>query len=92
MQYLCYIEKINPSVRIKLEYAGTLDVKLVAAISFIIAKWWMDSSFPMILDAIQGDLEYDKILNTFDKYCTIVKDDLLEILNKDIVTVEDLLS
>ena len=38
MQYLCYIEKINPSVRIKLEYAGTLDVKLVAAISFIFSK------------------------------------------------------
>ena len=46
----------------------------------------------MMLDAIIGDLDYDMILDSFDKHCTIVKDDLLEIPNKDIVTVEDLLS
>ena len=92
MQYLCYMEKNNPNTKIKIEYAGTLDIKIVAAISFIFRKWWIDSSLPMILDAIKGELDYDRILSSFDKHCTIVKDDLLEILNKDIVTVEDLLS
>lgn len=92
MQYLCYMEKNNPDIKVKIEYAGTLDIKIVAAVSFILAKWSIDSSLPMVLDAIQWDLDYDVIFKTFDEHCIIVKDDALEILNKDVVMVADLFS
>lgn len=89
MQYLCYKEKKNPDVLIKIEYKGDMDIKFIAALTFIIGKWWMDTSLSLVIDAIQWDLERDKIMNTFDLYCIVV-DDVLNTLNKKVVTVADL--
>lgn len=92
MQYLCYMEKNNPQTLIKIEYQGDMDIKLIAALTFIIGKWWIDTSLSLVIDAIQGEIEYQKIFDTFDKYCIIVKDDLHNTLNKKIVTAADLFS
>jgi len=92
MQYLTYTEKNDPLTLVKVEYSGDMDIKLIAALTFIIGKWWMDTSLSLIVDAIQGEIEYQKILDTFDKYCIILKDDVLNTLNKKIVTAEDLFS
>lgn len=92
MQYLCYMEKNNPQTLVKVEYQGDMDIKLIAALTFIIGKWWMDTSLSLVIDAIQGEIEYQKIFDTFDKHCLIVKDDLHEALNKKIVTAADLFS
>lgn len=39
------MEKNNPDVIIKIEYKGDMDIKFIAALTFIIGKWWMDTSF-----------------------------------------------
>lgn len=52
----------------------------------------MDTSLSLVIDAIQGEIEYQKIFDTFDKHCLIVKDDLHNTLNKKIVTAADLFS
>lgn len=92
MQYLCYIAKDNPGNLMKLEYQGKQDIKFIAALTFIIGKWWMDTSLSLVIDAIEWNIQYDKILDIFNTHCTIVKDDLHEVLNKKVVTVADLFS
>ena len=91
MQYLCYMEKNKPDALIKIEYKGDMDIKFIAALTFIIGKWWMDTSLSLVIDAIQWDLDRDEIMNTFDLYCTVVND-VLNTLNKKVVTVADLFS
>lgn len=85
------MEKNNPDVIIKIEYKGDMDIKFIAALTFIIGKWWMDTSFSLVIDAIQWDLDRDKIMNTFNLYCTVVND-VLNTLNKKVVTAADLFS
>ncbi len=92
MQYLCYIAKDDPGTLMKLEYQGKQDIKLIAALTFIIGKWWMDTSLSLVIDAIEGNIQYDKILDIFNTHCVIVKDELHEALDKKIVTVADLFS
>jgi hypothetical protein len=91
MQYLCYIEKKTPEVLVKVEYEWPLDIKLVWALTFLIWKWWMDTSLSLVIDAIQWELEHEKIFKIFDKHCLIV-DDIHNSLNKKIVTAADLFS
>lgn len=91
MKYICYMVKDTPETLIKLEYEGKQDIKLIAALTFLISKWGMDSSLSLIIDAIEGDLQYEKIFGIFDKHCVIVKD-YENILNKKTVTVADLFS
>lgn len=52
----------------------------------------MDTALSLVIDAIQGDIEYQQIFDTFDKHCVIVEDDLHNALNKKIVTAADLFS
>jgi len=91
MNYLCYIVKDDPEILIKLEYEGDQDIKLIAALTFLIKKWWMDASLSLILDAIEGTIEYKKIYDIFDEHCTVVND-VFNTLNKKVVTAADLFS
>lgn len=92
MQYISYIDKKFPDVTIKMEYKWSLDIKLLAAINFIIQTGSTDSAFSLIIDALTWSFDHEKIYKIFDSRCTIVKDDLHDILNKKIVTVADLFS
>lgn len=92
MKYISYIDKNYPDVTVQMEYDWSLDIKLLAAIHFIVQNGSADSALSLIIDAILWSLDYDKIYQTFDSRCTIVKNDLHEVLNKKVVTVSDLFS
>lgn len=90
MAYLSYKEKTSDSI-IRIEYTWPVDISLIAGISYIISKWWMDACMSLVIDAIKWDLDEEQIMKTFNKYCIILPDSR-SILDKDKLTVEDLLS
>lgn len=92
MQYISYIDKNSPDVIVRMEYEWPLDIKLLAAINFIIQNGSADSALSLIIDALTWSLDHEKIYKAFDSRCAIVKNDLHNTLNKKIVTVADLFS
>ena len=92
MQYLSYRRNDTPETLVKIEYQGDQDVKLVAALTYILNECSLNTSLSLILDSISWDLDKEYIFSVFNSNCTIVEWDIHQILNKDIVTMKDLFS
>lgn len=92
MKYLSYIDNQHPETIIKMQYDWPLDIKLLAAINFVIQNWSWQEALCIVIDAINWTLHHESIMNTFNSRCTIKDDDIHNILNKKVVTVSDLFS